>query len=189
MICKIPNLPIEKWLAPLKETKRNIILKKFERNLKPKTIALKMVRIEFEKKFQKKKVAAAKPKFVRRHIASFQSKIISEATLIEFEKLPTPTGVEKKLPVVIPPSLPSQTSYSRRFMVEFNKFVCGHDSYKDYHDELKKHKNITTTYLVAIISSALGAKFGLAASLLSPPIAILLFSVGQIGLNAYCKNG
>lgn len=75
-----------------------------------------------------------------------------------------------------------------RFKGEFKKFICGHPDYKKYREKLGTESPIIKGMYISVISTALGATFGFSAALLAPAVAILLASVGKIGLNAYCEG-
>ena len=73
-----------------------------------------------------------------------------------------------------------------RFMVEFRKFVCGDEAYADAREKLGAESPVAKAIYVSVISSALGATLGYTATLLAPPVAILLHTVGTMGVNAWC---
>lgn len=77
--------------------------------------------------------------------------------------------------------------FSDRFKIEINKFICGHPSYSSYREEYSKLNAGTKTAIVSSISSLLGAKLGISASILAPAIVLTLYLVGKIGVNAYCS--
>lgn len=76
-----------------------------------------------------------------------------------------------------------------RFREEFRKFVCGHESYAKFHEQLGGQAPIVKVIYISAISAALGATLGFTATLLAPAVAIMLHLVSQIGLNAYCNAG
>ncbi|RUT79643.1 hypothetical protein [Ancylomarina longa] len=78
--------------------------------------------------------------------------------------------------------------FFERFKVEFGKFICGHPDYEEYRKKLGAESPIIKSTYIAIISAALGATLGFTATLLAPAVAILLASVGKMGLNAYCQG-
>lgn len=75
-----------------------------------------------------------------------------------------------------------------RFKIEFQKFICGHSDYDSYRKKLGAETPIVKTLYISMISSAIGATIGFSATLLAPAVAILLSTVGQMGLNAYCAG-
>lgn len=75
-----------------------------------------------------------------------------------------------------------------RFKIEFQKFICGHSDYDNYRIELGAETPVVKTLYISMISSAIGATIGFSATLLAPAVAILLSTVGQMGLNAYCAG-
>jgi hypothetical protein len=75
-----------------------------------------------------------------------------------------------------------------RFKHEFQKFICGHPDYDSYRKKLGAETPVVKTLYISMISSAIGATIGFSATLLAPAVAILLSTVGQMGLNAYCAG-
>ncbi|RDD30561.1 hypothetical protein CR161_07455 [Prosthecochloris sp. ZM] len=75
-----------------------------------------------------------------------------------------------------------------KFKEEFKKFVCGDAEYSEERRALLVEAPISNALMVSAISSAIGAKIGYAAALLSPAVVILLYSIGKMGKNAYCND-
>lgn len=75
-----------------------------------------------------------------------------------------------------------------RFLLEFQKFICGHPDYESYRKKLGAETPVVKTLYISMISSAIGATIGFYATLLAPAVAILLSTVGKMGLNAYCAG-
>ncbi|WP_163938652.1 hypothetical protein [Paraferrimonas sp. SM1919] len=75
-----------------------------------------------------------------------------------------------------------------RFVSEFRNFICGHEKYESERQQLSSQAPIANAMFVGVISGAIGSTLGFAASLLAPAVAILLFLVGKVGVNAYCKT-
>lgn len=75
-----------------------------------------------------------------------------------------------------------------RFKTEFQKFVCGHPNYEEYRRKLGAESPIIKSTYIAIISAALGATLGFTATLLAPAVAILLATIGKMGLSSYCQG-
>ncbi|MFC1750283.1 hypothetical protein ACFL2V_15900 [Pseudomonadota bacterium] len=73
-----------------------------------------------------------------------------------------------------------------RFKSEFKKFICDDKAYVDEKESLMAEGPVAKAILISVISAAIGATIGYTATLLAPPVALLLCSVGKIGLNAYC---
>lgn len=74
-----------------------------------------------------------------------------------------------------------------KFKEEFNKFICDDDSYKDEKNNLLKESYVSNALLISMISAALGATIGFAATILAPAVAIMLSIVSKIGKTAYCQ--
>lgn len=75
-----------------------------------------------------------------------------------------------------------------RFVSEFRDFICGSEKYSKEREQLSSQAPVANAMFVGVISGAIGSTLGFAASLLAPVVAILLFIVGKVGVNAYCKD-
>ena len=75
-----------------------------------------------------------------------------------------------------------------KFKSEFKKFICNDPEYQEERKKLNVESPVIKALYISVISSALGATLGFAATLLAPAVAIMLSIVGRIGINAYCKN-
>ena len=75
-----------------------------------------------------------------------------------------------------------------RFQDEFKKFLCDEKAYANDKKALFSEGPIAKALLISIVSAAIGATIGYTATLLAPAVAILLFTIGKIGLNAYCNG-
>lgn len=75
-----------------------------------------------------------------------------------------------------------------KFKLEFKKLICGHYDYKYVHKNLNSQATIVKAYWIATISTELSSTLGFAATLLFPVVAIMLSTVGKIGLRAYCSS-
>jgi hypothetical protein len=75
-----------------------------------------------------------------------------------------------------------------KFKTEFKKFVCNHPDYEEDRKKLNLESPIVKGIWISVISAALGATLGFAATLLAPAVAVMLSIVGKMGLNAYCAN-
>jgi len=74
------------------------------------------------------------------------------------------------------------------FKKEFTKFLCDKNSYKKEKKELKKLSKISRDSIVSIVSGAIAVTIGYPAVLLVPVVTLLLFTVGEMTINAYCKS-
>jgi hypothetical protein len=74
------------------------------------------------------------------------------------------------------------------FKEEFTKFICGHPDYEEQREKIKSQGEIVSAVTISYISIALSSKIGMTSALLSPAVALLLFTAGKIGLKAYCKT-
>ena len=62
------------------------------------------------------------------------------------------------------------------------------ETYKKEREKLNAESTMTKQLFISMISAALGAVLGYTATLLAPAVTVMLYSVGKIGLNAYCKS-
>lgn len=74
------------------------------------------------------------------------------------------------------------------FVDEFKKFLCDDTEYVIEKKNIQSETPISKAVLISSISAALGAKIGLAATLLAPAVTILLLCVGKMTINAYCQT-
>ena len=77
--------------------------------------------------------------------------------------------------------------FFERFQEEFRKVICGDEAYSQFRNQLSGEGPLTKGLLISVISSALGATFGFAATIFAPAVAIMLYLVGSMGVNAWCK--
>jgi len=75
-----------------------------------------------------------------------------------------------------------------RFKEEIQKFFCDDSSYVTEKEVLLKEAPVSKSLLISVVSSAIGATIGYSATLLAPAIVIILYTIGKIGINAYCKG-
>lgn len=75
-----------------------------------------------------------------------------------------------------------------RFKEEMNKFICGHNDYKKEIKEYKVSGEKIKTIMVSGISATIGVKIGIASAIIAPIVALTLFTVGKIGVIAYCSG-
>jgi hypothetical protein len=78
--------------------------------------------------------------------------------------------------------------FLERFKTEFKKFVCNHPDYQEDRKKLSLEAPIVTAIYISVISAAIGAVLGFAATLLAPAVAIMLSVIGKMGINAYCQS-
>lgn len=74
-----------------------------------------------------------------------------------------------------------------RFKEEFRKFMCGDSAYESFRSQLSAETPVAKTIYISVISAALGATLGYAATLLAPAVAIMLNLVCTMGINAWCN--
>jgi hypothetical protein len=70
---------------------------------------------------------------------------------------------------------------------EMHLFLCTDDArYNALWGRIDRLENTTTTTLVGLIASALGATIGVAATLVAGFIAVCLYALAKVGKEAYC---
>jgi len=87
-----------------------------------------------------------------------------------------PFGVEK-----------GQSLFLEKILKELEAFLCGDPKYMDDRSKLSKLPKEAHAYFVGIISTAIAPVVGSSGAVLAPAIAILLFGMGKITLNAWCS--
>lgn len=78
--------------------------------------------------------------------------------------------------------------YLVRFKTEFRKYICDESAYAEDKKELLAHSQLSKALLISTMSGAIGSTMGTAGTLLAPAVTLLLFTVGKMGLNAYCST-
>lgn len=91
---------------------------------------------------------------------------------------------ERSVKISITP--PTKSGYFARVKSELNILLCTNDKkYAQLRKKLTSIKNQHT--IVAAIAAAIGAIIGLSAAVIMPFVAIILMTLLQVGLNAYCS--
>ena len=85
-------------------------------------------------------------------------------------------------------SPPNQQKFFERAKSEFSKFVCGDPSYSELRQQASKTWTGQKTAIVSSISAVIAANIGVTLALLVPVIALLLATVSQIGIEAWCAG-
>lgn len=80
------------------------------------------------------------------------------------------------------------TGFIDNFKNEISKFICGHPDYRDERSQYNEKATVSKYLMVSFISSSLGAKLGIAATIISPLVALTLYTIGKMSVNAYCKT-
>ena len=76
-----------------------------------------------------------------------------------------------------------------KFNEELRLFICGNKKYDKERRKLLSQAKPASLVLVSGISGLLGSTLGFAPSLLAPPVAMMLYVIGKVGVNAWCKCG
>lgn len=82
----------------------------------------------------------------------------------------------------------SVKEYFEHFKEEVKKFICEHPDYAQQNAELKELGKVGIPVLVTTISAFLAVQLGVLATVISPVLVIMLFTVGKIGKKAYCST-
>lgn len=77
----------------------------------------------------------------------------------------------------------------KKFNEELRLFICGDKKYQKERDKLLSEAKPASLVLVSGISGLLGSTLGFAPSLLAPAVAMILYVIGKVGVNAWCKCG
>lgn len=71
---------------------------------------------------------------------------------------------------------------------EFRGFICGDEKYKKEREGLFGEKAITRTFAISAIAVAISPYMGVAATVISPVVALLLSGLGKMTVNAWCAT-
>ena len=77
-------------------------------------------------------------------------------------------------------------SFWEKFNSEFRLFICD-KKYKKERGELLATAKPTCFVVVTGISGYIGSSLGFAPSFLAPSVAMMVYLVGKVGINAWCK--
>ena len=118
---------------------------------------------------------------------TYQKNIISQlyAQTNDYEVV-----ANKWLTATIPTNVPFGTQKSpsifyEKVLDEIEAFFTGDEKYKDSRLAILKESGVVQSYVVGGISIALAPVLGTSAPFLAPVIAIVLLTIGKIGLNAW----
>lgn len=94
------------------------------------------------------------------------------------------------LSATIPSNIPFGTQkkpsiFFEKVLDEIEAFFSGDEKYKDNRLAILKESGVVQSYIVDAISIALAPILGANAAFLAPVIAIVLLTIGKIGLNAW----
>lgn len=96
----------------------------------------------------------------------------------------------KWLTATIPTNAPFGTQKNRslffeKVLDEIEAFFTGDEKYKDSRLAILKESGVVQSYIIGGISIALAPHLGTSAPFLAPVMAIVLLTIGKIGLNAW----
>jgi hypothetical protein len=75
-----------------------------------------------------------------------------------------------------------------RFQAECHKFLCDDRAYSEDKKAILAQVPMSKAMLISAMSSAIGSTLGTAGTLIAPAATLLLFTIGRMGLNAYCAK-
>lgn len=78
--------------------------------------------------------------------------------------------------------------YWERFKSECRRFICDESAYAEDKKALLAQTPISKPLLISTMSSVIGATLGTAGTLVAPAVTLMLFTIGKVGLNAYCAK-
>lgn len=76
--------------------------------------------------------------------------------------------------------------YREKLLDEIEKFFCGDEIYEEDRKKISDSTEKTKQYFIGVLSSAIGTTMGVAGTFLAPVIALLIMSMGKMGVNAWC---
>jgi len=74
------------------------------------------------------------------------------------------------------------------FKNEIYLFFCDDTAYADIKKSFGDERPIVKKVLISAVSGAIGATLGYSATLLAPAVVLMLSTIAQMGINAYCKT-
>lgn len=83
---------------------------------------------------------------------------------------------------------PGAGLFWEQFLAEIHAFFCDEKQYKAEKADWAKKGKTTREWMIATIASVIGAKLGIAGTILAPPVAMFLVTISKMGVNAYCKS-
>ncbi len=80
-------------------------------------------------------------------------------------------------------------SYWKSVQQEINELVCGNtDKYKELRTKLNQAAKVGEKGLATLIAANVAVAMGVEAGVISGFIALCLFSIKSLGINAYCRS-
>lgn len=74
-----------------------------------------------------------------------------------------------------------------KFNEELRLFICGDEKYKKEREQLLSESKPASLFLINGISGFIGSTLGFPSSLLVPAVAMMLYVIGKVGVNSWCK--
>lgn len=78
--------------------------------------------------------------------------------------------------------------YRDLFKAELRRFVCGDSAYDAEREKLVGQVGGAEAALISAASAAVAVKIGVAATMLVPPVALMLHVIGKAGVKAWCAQ-
>lgn len=91
--------------------------------------------------------------------------------------------------IIVTNSIDSNKKFYSLIKKELHKFLCGNPDYKNERKKIRnfsKSKNLEL-FLVTTLSTIIGARLGIEATVLLPVLVIIFMSVSKITLNSWCQ--
>ncbi|TDM49295.1 hypothetical protein ETI06_07050 [Macrococcoides goetzii] len=80
------------------------------------------------------------------------------------------------------------TNYVKEIKKELKKFICGDEKYESNRNEIVSKVGITdNAILISSMSSVIGNQIGLAGTFVAPVLVLLIKSLSNISINAWCN--
>lgn len=82
----------------------------------------------------------------------------------------------------------SRSIFFRKFIDEIHDFLCSDSRYGKEREEILKQFSLGQATTVSGVAAALSGPLSAAGPLLAPAVALVLVTVGKMGLNAWCAT-
>jgi|CZCB01.1.fsa_nt_gi hypothetical protein len=82
----------------------------------------------------------------------------------------------------------NQKMYWNRLKDEFDKFICGHSSYKEEQEKLLSSGKLLGPGVVSSLATWIAPAVGMPPSIIAPALVLLLYIAAKISVKAYCAT-
>jgi hypothetical protein len=80
-----------------------------------------------------------------------------------------------------------KNSYGKRCKKELDKLICGHPDYNKEHQGFCFNAKMINMGLATEFATKISPIIGLPSAIIVPTVALFLYSLGKIGISAYCQ--